>query len=433
MTIDVEDRLRSDLPRLADLLAATPESAGSGGPGGDASYLREPGTVDVDAPRSRRSTWLAAAACILLLVMVMGVGVVWRLDHSNSTTALGTSPSGALDTWQNLPPMPLSPREDATSVWTGSEWMVFGGHQGLLAMNDSAAYNPATDTWRKLAVNPTMHPGAEALWTGHDVVVLAKGAGWIYDPAADTWTNLPQQSAVPDQTAINNGGVWTGTEVVVVGVTFAAGHAALGARTLEPTKMTWGPLAQTAELASSLDAMGAIAGTWWDGTRVQVWLTTGQGWAYNPATGTWEALPSLQVPGSNPTTILSITGTGAQTYALTYTATSAAATAQLAAFDRNQWTLVGDPQPWPTSDIAPLLTMAGNQLIVFTSQHDPQTVDLTTGALRALATPLVGPGLGRSVQWTGHELLVAAGRDTVPPPQPGTLTAAAARLYASHP
>ena len=378
--------------------------------------------------------WFAVAACLVVVTAAASVAAVVDHRRAEESPASGTAnPSGPLDTWTALPTGPLSPREDATSVWTGTEWMVFGGRQGLMAMNDSAAYNPATNTWRSLAVNPTMHPGARAVWTGHVVAVLAKAGGWIYDPVVDTWTELPRQSADSSTTAVSADAIWTGHEVVVIGVAESNGHGALGARGLDPTTMTWGPLVPTGALAPSIAVMGAVAGARWDGVRVQVWLTTGQGWAYDPAAGTWEVLAPLQVPGSNPETTMSITGSGPRSYAYADTSNGAASSGQLAVFENGAWNLVGDPQSGSAAAAAPLLTMAGDELVLLSAERGPEAIDPTTGAPRGLDSPLVRPGSGRSVAWTGQTLLVWGGRDTAPATDTGmkALTATGASLSAS--
>ena len=430
MTLELEDRLRSDLPRIADLLEATP------------SPVDGAGVVDrigVEAPRhrSRRPVWVAVAACLLLVTAVAGAAaLVGSRAGRGATTSVSASPKGPLDTWAALPAGPLSPREAATSVWTGTEWLIFGGRQGLMVRNDSAAYDPSTNAWRALAVNPTMHPGAQAVWTGQVVVVLAKAGGWIYDPAADTWTDLPRQSTASAKIIASNDAVWTGRQVMAVGVTDDNGHGALGARGLDPTTRTWGPLVQTGELARSFDSMGAVAGARWDGSRVQVWLTTGQGWAYDPDTQTWTALPQLHVPDSNPEATLSIAGSGDRTYVLARTSTDTGSWEQLAVFENGTWRLVGDPEPGPAGDAAPQLTMAGDELILLSRQRGPEAIDPATGATRPLDSALVGPGSGRTVTWTGDELLVWGGRNTTPgtdgnPGTDGALTASGARLYSS--
>ncbi len=274
------------------------------------------------------------------------------------------------------------------------------------------------------------------MWTGHVVAVLAKGGGWIYDPAADTWTDLPRQPTASWATVVSNDAVWTGQQVVAIGVTDNNGHGEAGARGIDPNTRTWGPLVQTGELAPSFDAVGAVAGARWDGSRVAGLADYRRGMGHDPGTETWAALPQLHVPDSNPETTLSITGSGARTYILARTSNDTGSSEQLAVFENGAWTLVGDPQPGPPGDAFPQLTMAGSELILLSRQREPEAIDPTTGVIRALDSALIGPGSGRTVTWTGQELLVWGGRDTTPgtngnPGADGASTASAARLYSS--
>jgi hypothetical protein len=427
MNVKLEDRLRHELPRLGELLESAPETPGTPEPG------EEPPS-ETRRRESRRSSWLAVAAGLVVLASVAAVGVARNRGNNGSTATVDTSPATQLSQWDPLASGPLSPREDATSVWTGSEWLVLGGHQGIMALDDSAAYNPTTDTWRPLAVNPTMHPGAKALWTGSVAVVFAKGGGWIYDPAGDTWTDLPPQPDPAGENVNITAGVWTGHETIAIGMAGSDSPPALAGRSLDPSTTTWGPMIRTQRLAPSVSAMGTVAASVWDGSRVQTWLTTGEGWAYDPATRTWTPLPRLDIPGSTAETLRSITGIGSRTYALAYTATDGVATDQLAVFDNSAWTLVGGPRPVPSGDGGELLTSAGDELVEFSPKQGSLAIDPSSGTTRDLNSPLMGPGSGRTVVWTGNELLVFGGRDTPPntggnPPPDGRLTASAARLH----
>ena len=107
--------------------------------------------------------------------------------------------------WRDLPPAPLEPRWAHTGVWTGSEYIVWGGSGVSRLYADGAAYDPATDRWRTLAssdVDPQQ--GTQAVWTGAEMVV-AKGhdlrhaptGAAAYDPAADSWRSVPAPQARP--------------------------------------------------------------------------------------------------------------------------------------------------------------------------------------------------------------------------------------------
>ena len=102
---------------------------------------------------------------------------------------------------------PISSRTGHVSVWTGRELVVWGGWRttsdpGLLeTLDDGAAYDPATDTWRLLSPSPLVgRVGAGVVWTGTEMLVLATQQGGVlptrngaaYNPATDTWRILPE-------------------------------------------------------------------------------------------------------------------------------------------------------------------------------------------------------------------------------------------------
>ena len=412
-TTDLEGRLRGDLPRLADAIAAADPT--------DLAPVRSS-----RPPRQRIVAALVAGA----VALAGAAGLVIVARHHDGPTRTVVPPASPLRHSTPLAPSPLSPREGSTSVWTGSEWLVFGGRQGLLALDDSASYDPASDTWRRLAANPTMHPGAQAVWAANVAVVLAKAGGWIYDPTLDRWTQLPPQARGTARTVEGGTGVWTGREVVVVGYSGGMPTSLVG-RTLDPSTATWGT--PSVAVGSSSPSIAGIAGATWDGSRVQAWLMDGTGWAYDPGNGRWTSLPKLAVPGRTSETATAIASTGERTYALTTTGDNQGSTTQLAVFENGAWRLVGDPRHGPAGDGATQLVATANELVEFSAQQAPQVIDPDRGATHPLPGSLTPPGTDRSIVWTGSELLVWGGRDMTPgtqtsPGTPGTLSASGVRI-----
>ncbi len=130
----------------------------------------------------------------------------------------------ATQTWRSVAPSPLSPRSWFGAVWTGTEFVIWGGSDGespaTSELGDGAAYNPSTDTWRMLADAPIgANSPLTTTWTGSEVVFWGsysgrnEGTGAAYDPAGDTWRALPDVDA-PFTDASS---VWTGSEVVIFG------------------------------------------------------------------------------------------------------------------------------------------------------------------------------------------------------------------------
>jgi hypothetical protein len=88
------------------------------------------------------------------------------------------------------------------------------------------AYNPASNSWRRLPPLESSRFGAATVWTGKELLVwggseTADGGapvipphGFAYDPKANRWSPLPQAPLVGrlDPTA-----VWTGRALIVWG------------------------------------------------------------------------------------------------------------------------------------------------------------------------------------------------------------------------
>jgi hypothetical protein len=126
------------------------------------------------------------------------------------------------------PPIPAT--QDATVVWTGEEFLVWGGGTGDKAhgdvRDDGAAYDPATDTWRMLAPSPLeARERHTAVWTGAEMVVWGgthhhHGVGGLldgarYDPETDTWR--PMADAPPGTDRSTGQAVMLGGDVVIGG------------------------------------------------------------------------------------------------------------------------------------------------------------------------------------------------------------------------
>jgi N-acetylneuraminic acid mutarotase len=126
-----------------------------------------------------------------------------------------------------LPTAPLSQRADASGTWTGQVLVVAGGlkfkpGERQRFFRDAAAYNPASNTWRKLPAMPQARASATAVWDGREVLFLggfrprANGparSGMAYNPATNRWRLLPAMQFARSGFAA----VWTGRHVLVWG------------------------------------------------------------------------------------------------------------------------------------------------------------------------------------------------------------------------
>ncbi|GAB3665205.1 hypothetical protein GCM10027589_29670 [Actinocorallia lasiicapitis] len=216
--------------------------------------------------------------------------------------------SGAV--WK-LPQAPVESRIGHVAVWSGREMIVWGGiGDGDRDRNvrgeewvygrplvDGAAYDPATETWRKIATGPlTARTGAVAVMTATTVFVWggqtpagrgpALSDGAEYDPVGDSWKPLP-----PAPVALRSGPavVWTGTEVLLWGGLGGHDDWQEDGAAYAPATRTWRKLS-AAPLRFDYEAQ-----TVWTG-REMIAIADDPGHtaaAFDPAANTWRRLPAL--------------------------------------------------------------------------------------------------------------------------------------------
>ena len=113
------------------------------------------------------------------------------------------------ESWRRLASAPIE-RRGGASVWTGSEVIVWGGRNRRFANErDGAAYDPATGTWRQIAPAPIALNLFDLVWTGNEAIAFGaeldgrnvadsrRAIGAAYDPESDTWRRLPRSRLSP--------------------------------------------------------------------------------------------------------------------------------------------------------------------------------------------------------------------------------------------
>jgi len=221
--------------------------------------------------------------------------------------AAGVALSGG--SWQRLPAAPVAVEAGRTSVWTGSEMLVYGvtgvARDGnfLKAVNVADAYDPATHSWRRLADPPGPRESLgnnPALWTGKEMLVWPSKA---FDPRTNLWRRLP-----PSPTDAGGLVVWTGHELIGWGGG-CCGDAFSDGAAYRPATNTWRKLARS-PLAGSQRPVGA-----WTGHELVIFVggldPNGKPWparlaraaAYNPTTNRWRRISPLPEPRGGSTAV----------------------------------------------------------------------------------------------------------------------------------
>ena len=187
-----------------------------------------------------------------------------------------------------------------TVVWTGREAIGWGGGCCGDAWSNGAAYNPATDTTRKLPASPLApSQGPLGAWDGHELLLFVSGLtpygtpypkhfarAAAYNPSTNRWRRI-----APLPAAFSDRGAWTGRELIVIG----AGAKQRGTFAFDPSANRWRTLARLPSRRPGATAL-------WTGDRLVAWggESTRAGLAYDPATNRWTPLPQppLRAPKS---------------------------------------------------------------------------------------------------------------------------------------
>jgi hypothetical protein len=183
----------------------------------------------------------------------------------------GVAYSPRTNRWRALAPTPLAGSQRPIGAWTGRELIVLvggldpNGRPWPARLARAAAYNPRTDTWRRIAPLPTPRDGANAVWDGRELLVVGgtSRVGLAYDPGTNRWRRLP----AIDSPRIGAAAVWTGTQLLLWGGTTRAGSLAAPRNGLayDPRTNRWSPLPRS-PLRGRLEPAAV-----WTGRSLIVW------------------------------------------------------------------------------------------------------------------------------------------------------------------
>ncbi len=188
-----------------------------------------------------------------------------------------------------------SARQQHTAIWSGSEMIIWGGYDGVGAVDSGGRYDPSNDSWTATATSeaPSARTRPTGVWTGAEMIVWGGSrnsdrfnTGGRYYPATDDWlpTSLIDAPAGRD----SHTGVWTGTELIVWG---GFGSAALGnGGRYNPATDTWLATSNTGAPEARYNHVAVWTGKEmivWGGYKPGYYLNTGG--RYDPDTDSWHS------------------------------------------------------------------------------------------------------------------------------------------------
>jgi N-acetylneuraminic acid mutarotase len=359
--------------------------------------------------------------------------IVWggclSAEHCNDTSTGGLY-DAVTDTWTASATLGApSARHDHTVVWTGNEMIIWGGHDGIVAVATGGRYNPGTNSWMPTspAAAPLARiyhtalwaqgdglPGEMIVWGGCDTpacIIPTQGNhfgdGARYNPSNDSWTPVSATGA-PSPRSLHSA-VWTGTEMIVWGGTKPTQVYNNGARYAR-TSNSWTTTTNAGTARSSHRAV-------WTGELMIIWGGSARGGErYSPATNVW-----TPVNGSDPYALRSDhtaiwTGTemiawgGSDTPFGTFYGSGNVYTPATASW--RDTSLASAPQ----GRYFHTAVWTGTEMIVWGGQDGPQPFK-TGGRYNPVtdswrATPTQGAPAARgshTVVWTGREMIVWGG------------------------
>ncbi len=322
-----------------------------------------------------------------------------------------------------------SGRSGHSAVWTGQQWLLWGGTVGGGNVSKiGAAYDPATDAWTEISqLNPPVaRQGHSAAWTGSALLIWGGVAvsgevatGGSFNPVTKNWSVLPTSGApAARQQHVT---AWTGARMLVWGGRNVTGVLADGG-SFDPGSSAWETLPTAGAPEARLGAVGV-----WTGTQFIVWggrgalgeLNTGARLPVAGGTtpGLWSAVSSAGAPGARTGHTMVWTGSRMLVWGGKQ-GDSALNSGGIYDPVANSWS----PVPTlgaPAARFGHVAVWTGSEMVIFGGQTGPSasTAVATGGAFNPTTgtwRPLGGAGnplarTGAAATWTGTELLVFGG------------------------
>ncbi len=428
----LEDRLRTELPQLADVLTSTERPEQPILPSSDSELEENTSVLELSIPTNRSSRrWSLVAGAAAAVVAAVALGVVLRDTDERTTvvtkpdagevpadSSVGAVTPSTLGIWSVLPEAPIDPRPYAVAAWTGNEAVFWAGSslsRGF-AYSDGAAYDPETDTWRSITVPGWGHPGLTSAFFDGELYALAKGGGSRFDPVNGIWADLPSVTGMfLAATVASDDAIWglgpAGQNPV--------GQPDIAIARYQPDTDTWdyGPVFEgTDEQASIVQGLARLeSSVHWDGSEIIVWGGSDGGVAFDPANETWRIIDPPEPPSGLAKNSLAA-ATDAGFTVLVDIDTTQGPLSSVAVLEPDGWRWLDTAIPIENFESVTIAAAPG-WLIIFSADESPATVHLPSGAWSSHDDGPLGGVEAPNAVWTGGQLVIWGGvpNDTASP------------------
>lgn len=201
------------------------------------------------------------------------------------------------DTWSPVSTIDAPRTQFHGAVWTGSALIVFGNALYSSDPGVGGIYDPLTDRWTPVS-RENAPRGGSPVWTGQEMLLWGTSSGSRYDPKTDTWSTM---SSVNSPTVWERTTVWDGSRMLIWG-TGTPREQDAGGR-YDPASDSWTPIAsstpvrqRTMQTAVWTGSEMILYGGLEDLYEYERFSYMGDGWRYEPATGSWRPVSTLGSP-----------------------------------------------------------------------------------------------------------------------------------------
>ncbi|MFH1226482.1 MAG: hypothetical protein V1701_01095 [Planctomycetota bacterium] len=245
--------------------------------------------------------------------------IIWGGRNANDYHNTGGIYNRLSESWTSTSTVNApQPRDEHTTVWTGTEMIVWGGKNDTTYYADGGRFNPSTGSWTPLIINSlsSSRQRHTAVWTGTEMIIWGGDAGitatyntgskyYPSNPISNRWASVSGNNAPTartQHTAVYNAGtmiVWGG----------ASQNTDTGVITWFNTGSTYNIGADNWTTINNALANTPISRAGhtaiWTGTKMVVWGGAqgtnylNDGGLYTPgAPGTWATISTTDVPAT---------------------------------------------------------------------------------------------------------------------------------------